>query len=140
MAFFREIGEAVGAVRGGIISGVTNIAAELTDSDDLREISKETFERNKVVGKVIGQTLDGVANTAVGTLGKQRVRRDDGLEDLTEVMEQTKTGVVNTINFTTKHVTEVLDGVKVNDSKKVASSAKKLAKESVVGILTFKKF
>ncbi|MEO1771521.1 MULTISPECIES: hypothetical protein [Enterococcus] len=140
MAFFKEIGEAVGAVRGGIISGVTNIAAELTDSDDLREISKDVFERNKAVGKVVGQTLDGVANTAVGTIGKQRIRRDDGLEDLGEVVEQTKDGVVRTINFTTQQVGEVLDGVKINDSKKVVSSAKKLAKESVVGLLTFKKF
>ncbi|MBO1307432.1 hypothetical protein JZO70_14745 [Enterococcus sp. 669A] len=140
MAFFKEIGEAVGAVRGGIISGVANVAAELTDSDDLREISKVTFERNKAVGKVIGQTLDGVANTTVGTIGKQRIRRDDGLEDLTEALETTKDGVINTINFTTKQVGEVLDGVKVNDSKKVASSAKKLAKESVVGFLTFKNF
>ncbi len=140
MAFFKEIGEAVGAVRGGIISGVTNIAAELTDSDDLRDISKDVFERNKAVGKVIGQTLDGVANTTVGTIGKQRIRRDDGLEDLTEAMEQTKDGVVKAIDFTTQQVGQVLDGVKINDSKKVVASAKKLAKESVVGFLTFKNF
>lgn len=140
MAFFKDIGEAVGAVRGGIISGVTSIAAELTDSDDLRDISKDVFERNKTVGKVLGQTLDGVANTAVGTIGKQRIRRDDGLEDLAEVVEQTKDGVVKTINFTTEQVGEVLDGVKINDSKKVVASAKKLAKESAVGFLTFKNF
>ncbi|GCF94821.1 hypothetical protein NRIC_27120 [Enterococcus florum] len=140
MAIFKEIGQGIGAVRGGLISGVTNFAAELIDNDALRQVGPEVLKRNKTVGKLVGQTLDGCIEAVVGTIDCQEDKVNDGIDQLAEAADQTKHSVLNTVEFATKQVNHAVKGLRNNDSDQVIDSAKQLAKETVISVLTFKKF
>ena len=132
MDLFQKIGEGAGSLVGGAISGVVNVAAEVTNADLLREASQEIFTVNRQAGQTLGKTLDGVVDLAGGFVRRDSQQTACGKEKLTTVTKTAVAGVKNSLDFATEQVTEAYEGGKEMDGQRLLKVARNTGKAFVV--------
>ena len=132
MDLFQKIGEGAGSLVGGALSGVVNIAAEVTNAEMLREASQEILSGNRQAGQTLGKTVDGVLDIAGGFVRRDSEQRACGKEKLTTVTKTAVVGVKNSLDFATEQVSEAYEGGKEMDGQRLLKVARNTGKALVV--------
>lgn len=132
MDLFQKIGEGAGSLVGGALSGVVNIAAEVTNAEMLREASQEILSGNRQAGQTLGKTVDGVLDVAGGFVRRDSEQLADGKEKLTTVTKTAVVGVKNSLDFATEQVSEAYEGGKEMDGQRLLKVARNTGKVLVV--------
>lgn len=140
MDLFQKLGEGAGSLAGGVMGGALNFAGELTQAKVLQEAGSEVFAGNKKAGKYAGQTLDGVIDSGIGLIKRDRQKMQQGRAKLAEVLQMTTEGIIDSVDFAQEQITEAYEGGKEMDGARLAKVARNTGKALLVSGAVFSVF
>ncbi|MGD6830729.1 HNH endonuclease [Sutcliffiella halmapala] len=135
MAFFRQVGNGIGTIAGGVIGGGVKLAGKGIKSDWVEEVGEGISQSSKFALDSAGQFIDGAIKSTYGAATKDDSIMKDGFSDLKDSTGRTIKGIGTTVIYTAKNAGTTFDGLRSGNKEKTLQGVKNIGKVAVVATL-----
>lgn len=132
----KKAGIITGAVVGGAIGGTISLIGKMTNQKFIDDLGESVVDSTILTGGIAGDIASGTTNVISGKIQKSRNKVDEGKDELKSAGYQVVDNFVNNVQTVVDNSSEILEGVKEWDGKKIIHGAKTLAKVVAVGAIT----
>jgi len=132
----KKLGIITGAVVGGAIGGTLSVIGKVSKNKFIDELGESVVDSTILTGKIAGEIASGATHMVSGSVKQKPKEVEEGKNDLKSAGTKVLKNVVSNIQTVVDNGSEILDGVKEKDKKKVVRSTKNLVKVVAVGVLT----
>ncbi|MFZ3579997.1 HNH endonuclease [Virgibacillus sp. DJP39] len=134
MKVFRNIGNGIGTVGGGIIGGATKITGKAVGKkwkgtgEWLEDVGGNVQSASTIALDNAGQFVDGAVQGTYGAIKKDEYYKQKGIHDLKDSTGKTVKGVGSALKYTANNVGTTYEGFRTGDRKQTIDGLKNLGK------------
>ncbi|WP_027400118.1 hypothetical protein [Anaerovorax odorimutans] len=132
----KKAGIITGATIGGIIGGTISVVGKVSKNKFIDELGESVIDSTILTGSIAGTVASGASHIVAGKIRKNPIETKEGTNDLKDATNEIVGNFVTNINTVVSNGSEIIDGVKKRDKKKVVKSTKTLIKVIAVGAIT----
>lgn len=132
----KKAGIITGAVVGGAIGGTISLIGKMTNQKFIDELGESVVDSTILTGGIAGDIASGATNVISGKIQNSSRKVKEGKNDLKSAGTQVVQNFVSNVQTVVDNSSDILEGVKEKDKKKIIRGAKTLAKVTAVGAIT----
>lgn len=132
----KKAGIIGGAVVGGVIGGAVSIVGHVAKNKFLDELGGNIVDSTILTGQIAGEAASGATDIVTGKIKGKPRRIYEGKKDLKRAGGKVVNNVVTNCKTIVSNSSEILEGVKEKDTKKIIKGAKTLGKIAAIGAIT----
>ena len=132
----KKAGIITGAVIGGVLGGTLSVVGKVSKKPFIDELGESVVDSTILTGKIAGDIASGATHVISGKVNKNSVKIDEGKDDLKSAGTAVVNNFVNNVHTIVDNSSEIVEGMKERDKKKILRGAKTLAKVVAVGTIT----
>lgn len=125
-----------GATVGCALGGTISLAGKLAKKKTIDDIGESVVNSTILTGEIAGQAVSGAANLVGGAVARKPKKLKKGVFELKKTGGQVVDNFVQNFKLIAKEGSEILDGAKTGNTKKVKRSVKRLGKMLAVELMT----
>jgi len=136
MNSIKKVGIVSGAIVGGLIGGTISVIGKVSKKPFIDELGESIVDSTILTGKIAGDIASGATHVVSGKIKGSRGTVEEGKQDLKSAGSSVVNNFVSNVQTVVDNSSDIIDGVKEKDKRKIIRGTKTLAKVVAVGVIT----
>ncbi len=125
-----------GALIGGLVGGAVSIIGHVSKKKFLDELGDSIIDSTILTGEIAGEAASGATDMVMGKIKKKPVFIRRGKKSVKNAGRKVVKNFVTNCKTILDSSSEMVDGVKQKDTKRIIGGAKTLGKIAAIGAIT----
>ncbi len=135
--YVLQTADGLGKALSFVLGGPINLGGKAIKSEYIQEIGKSVSNSTRFLFKNIGGASQGVVDTTIGLVKKDKELRSEGLSEIGGATWNVAKGMVKGVWYTSRNMYDVVAGVVGKDQVKVRNGLKNIGKVGAVFVIAY---